>query len=1109
MSFFLHESNDLLTLARRLADTLFAGNASADPFAEETVVVPDQGLARWLRLALADVTGFCPSLELPYPGAFLYRYVFNPMMNQPDAPCADEADLPFAPATVEWRIHKLLTRLEQEPIFDRVRTFTGDDAFRRWQLAGRLASLFDRYMTYRPDLLGEWERGNNPAEGEDAAWQARLWKELIDLDNGAVRHFSGLYQTFITTAEGQRPLPFLQPLFTKRRAYYFGISSLPPAHLDVLTRLARVDGFDLHFFTLNPCREEWSDARSLKAQLRDHATLVKTIGPQLASNYQTLSNPLLGSLGRSGRDFFSLLLAYDDIIEDRLFTEPEAPSILAAIQRNVLDNTIPATKQFPDPADRSLTVHACHSPMREVEVLHDQLLSLFRDLPGLAPRDVGVYLPDVETYAPYIDAVFGNTHPGMPGHIPYAIADKALAHTVDECQAFLSLLSVATSRFKASEVLGLLQNASIRERFRLSDQDVLLIGSLLKAANLAWGLDADFREQQGAAPTYANTWRFALDRIILGATMQDTSGEAAPLAFTEGLCIPLSEASESATVIGRLADFMAALAELHEYCTGQPERTCNEWREVLDDSLARFFTADNHASDGVIFMRKTFDQFTRFTTHADCGQFAIPFAVVRTWLSAQLGKPAGSERFVSGRVTFSRFVPMRNVPARVVGLLGMNDGAFPRNTPHLSFDLMDRRTGSRLGDRQTRDEDRYAFLEALLATRERLIITYTGQSEKDNKSLPPSVLVSELFDAADTAFTFQPSATECLTVKHPLHPFSPEYFRSDSDKIDPRLISFSKPYHNVATRLGIEPSPPPALNGDTSAIDPHVITLGDLVAFFRSPCKFFYTRKLDMWLDRRDDDLPDDEELLEPDTLDKYAIKDDLLDALEKDDAPDTTARLRERWQIEGRLPECSGSLVDETEPVIRKLLDKKAELHLGALHEKITFDIPLDNGIRLQGVLDALYESGALLFMRSADEKPKDIATAWIHHLAACASGHVVTTHGVYNKPRPYYAPFAPLSADDAHNILTPLTDIFIRGMRQPFCFDPVIGQKLADGKTPTEDDWVGSLYQKGVDTYMRRIFGDTLPEQDSAPWRMMEETAQSLFGSMPKPEKKRAKKK
>ena len=1112
MSFFLHESNDLLTLARRLADTLFAGSASADPFAEETVVVPDQGLARWLRLAIADLSGFCPSIDLPYPGAFLYRYVFDPMMAVPViTPCTDEADLPFAPATVEWRIHMLLSRLEQEPDFNRVRAFTSGDAFRRWQLAGRLTRLFDRYMTYRPDLLSEWERGRNPAKGEDAAWQARLWKGLVDLDKGTVRHFSGLYQCFIETTAGQEAPAFLRPLLAKRRVCYFGISSLPPAHLDVLTRLVRIDGFDLHFFALNPCREEWSDAQSLKAQLRDHATLVKAVGPQLAPNYQTRSNPLLGSLGRSGREFFSLLLAYDDVIEDRVFTVPDAPHVLATIQRGILDNVAPETKQAFDPADRSLTVHACHSPMREVEVLHDQLLTLFRDLPGLAPRDIGVYMPDVETYAPYIDAVFGRTHPGMPGHIPYSVADKALSHTVEECQTFLSLLTVATSRFKASEVLGLLQNAPIRERFRLAEQDIPRIGSLLSVANLAWGLDAAFCEKQGAAPTYANTWQFALDRLILGAAMQDVSGDAPPLSLGENHCIPLPEAEGSASVIGCLADFMAALAELHEHCASETERACDDWRDVLADALARFFTSDEHAPYGVILLRQTLDRFSRYTAHADCGQLKVPFAVVRAWLNEQLSGSSGSERFVIGNVTFSRFLPMRNVPARVVCLLGMNDGAFPRNTPRLSFDLMDRRTGSRLGDRQTRDEDRYAFLEALFAARERFVITYTGQSQKDNKPLPPSVLVSELLDAADSAFAFPPSSAvaQTLTVQHPLHPFSPEYFKRE--KPDPRLISFSETYHNVAARLDTEPTRPAPPQGDANAAAPNVIQLDDLVAFFRSPCKFYYTRKLNVTLEQRSDELPDDEERLDPNKLDEYTIKGDLLAALEKDGAPDTADHLRERWEIEGRLPTSSGHLIAEAEDEIRVLLKNKATLNLGAPRDKHLIDIVLDNDIRLQGSLSTLHTNDALLFMRPASEKAKDTVIAWFHHLTACADGLAVTTHGVYKKSRTGYAPFAPLMPETARHNLTVLADLFVEGMRQPLCFDPAIGQKLADGKTASDADWIGSSFVpgSGVDIYLRRTFGDTLPIPDSPAWQTMLRITHALFDAMPKAAPKRGKKK
>lgn len=1115
MSFFLHESNCLETLARGLAALLAdAPHVDADPFRQETVVVPNQGLGRWLSLTIAEQRGLCPPLDLPYPGAFLYRYLFDPMAGQTGV--TEEADLPFAPATVEWRLFELLDRLECEPLFTRVRAFVRAEPLRRYQLAGRMAHLFDRYMTYRPDLLAEWEQGRTPLTGDDAAWQARLWQALIALDRGSVRHFSGLYQRWLDLTRQPGPPPtFLAPLLAKRRVCYFGISSLPPAHLDVLVRLARFDGFDLHLFALNPCREAWSDARSLKAQLRDQASLVRAVGPQLAPAYAIRAHPLLGSLGRSGREFFTLLQAYDDIAETRAFVDPRAPAatVLGALQRGILDNAMPEARTPADPADRSLTLHACHSPLREVEVLHDQLLTLFRELPGLAPREISVYTPDIETFAPYIDAVFGSLPPGAPGHIPYTIADKSLLQTDDACQAFLALLAVAVGRFKASDVLGLLQHEPIRRRFGIEEADMPRLGSLLKAARLAWGLDPAFRERQGASPAYANTWRFALDRLLFGAAMQDPAGDAPPLELAEGRCIPLPEADGFAALTGLLAAFIDALAGLHETCLSRPARPCAEWYAALNAALDHFFSADERAPYGVLLLRQTFDQFSRYTAHAGCARLEVPFAVVSAWLTAQLGGTPGSERFVTGRVTFSRFQPMRNVPARVVCLLGLSDRAFPRNTPRLSFDLMDRRDGSRVGDRQTRDEDRYAFLETLLAARERLVITYIGQSDKDNKPLPPSVLVSELLDAADAVFAFpprdgtEPTAAAALTVRHPLHPFSPAYFTRE--KTDPRFDTFNAAAYRVACRLASASDPEPQqtferseLPGATDAAPGGPIQLDELIDFFKSPCKSFYTRRLAVYLTERDDELPDDMEPLDPGAADKYPLKQALADAMLRGGGDREVECLRDRWQTEGRLPVDAVRHVAQALDKVDEVVQKVTALGLGAPLAPQPFALDLPGGFRLLGTLDALRAGNAQLFMRPATEKAKDVVTAWLTHLAACAAGLGVTTWGVFEGTKTRASCYPPLEPDAARHTFAKLAAFHAEGLTRPLCFDPAIGRKVADGKALEDSDWTGSSFQhaSGVDAYMRHAFGETLPEPDSEPLRTLERVARALFDGMPK---------
>ena len=90
---------------------------------------------------------------------------------------------------------------------------------------------------------------------------------------------------------------------------------------------------------------------------------------------------------------------------------------------------------------------------------------------------------------------------------------------------------------------------------------------------------------------------------------------------------------------------------------------------------------------------------------------------------------------------------MRSIPHKVVCLLGLDDGSFPRHIERDGDDLTAQ--DPRVGDRDARSEDRQLLLDALLAAREHLVITYSGHDERSNQPRPPAVPVGELFDVVD------------------------------------------------------------------------------------------------------------------------------------------------------------------------------------------------------------------------------------------------------------------------------------------------------------------------------------------------------------------------
>ena len=93
---------------------------------------------------------------------------------------------------------------------------------------------------------------------------------------------------------------------------------------------------------------------------------------------------------------------------------------------------------------------------------------------------------------------------------------------------------------------------------------------------------------------------------------------------------------------------------------------------------------------------------------------------------------------------------------------------------------------ARIGDRDTRSDDRYLFLETLMAARSRLHLSYHCEGAQDARPRNPAAPLAELMAFLDARL----GAERAWYVKHPLQPFDARYF----DGGDPRLSSFSREF---------------------------------------------------------------------------------------------------------------------------------------------------------------------------------------------------------------------------------------------------------------------------------------------------------------------------
>ncbi len=1040
-------------LARAVAEPL------PDPFEPEVVVVQNRGMERWVTMELARRAGVWMNARFPFPNAAveeLFDRVLGP----------EEGAAGWARENLAWRVYALLPRLLERPPFGPLgRYLEGDPtALKRYQLALRIADLFDRYTVYRPEMVLDWEQGGRSG-GEHGAWQAELWRTLVERYGPG--HRAGRWRRFLDRVRRERP-PGLPA-----RLHVFGVSTLPRFHLEVLAAVAR--WIPVNLFVLNPCQEYWGDIVPDRVISRRERL-------ERSAEHLEQGHRLLASLGRTGREFLDALVDLE-APEDALFEDPGGDRLLHRLQQDMLhlrDRGGPAHPPLAvDPADRSVVVASCHSPLREVEALRDHLLALFQALPDLEPHQIVVMTPDIEAYAPLVEAVFRPEGGDVPA-IPYNVADRNVLAGSALVDAFFRVLDLAGSRFGAARVVDLLETPAVARRFGLSEADLERIRGWVRRAGIRWGLDAEHRRRLGLPAFPENTWRAGLDRLLLGYALP---GDGERL-FQGVLPFDDVEGAEDGAALGRLVEFVGRLEEAAGFLAG--EHPLEAWARKLAALFDALFLPEPEEEREARVLRAALDDLAR----ADPDGAPVPLAPVRAHLRGVLERAAYGGGFLTGGVTFCAMLPMRSIPFRVVCLLGLNDGAFPRPDRPAGFDLMAREP--RRGDRSVRDEDRYVFLEALVSAREHLYVSYVGQSQRDGADIPPSVLVSELLETLDRGYRFadRPDrpVSERLVVRHRLQAFSPAYFRPGGG-----LTSFSEENLQACrVLLGRDPSgdPAPWLPGPLPEPPEELrnVSLENLVRFLENPARGLLRMRYGLRLGAPAEPVEEDEPL-ELDRLGAFRIQEELLRwASEGRDLRGTLPVFRARGDLPpGQAGRAAFAEASEALEPLREVLEP---FLAQPVLEPVPFELDLGEA-RLTGTLRGLRPCG-LVFFRPGAIRGKDRVRAWLHHLVLCAAGpdgaEPVTVQLGFDRRGVLRLVLEPVEAARGH--LAGVLRLYLEGLRQPVPFFPETSWTYAQerwerGKAhekalaAARRAWEGRPDKPGeaAEPHVMRCFGDADP--------------------------------
>ncbi|HEX2895755.1 MAG TPA: exodeoxyribonuclease V subunit gamma [Marmoricola sp.] len=1028
MVFEVHRADrsDLLAdgLAQLLRDPL------PDPFARELVIVPARGVERWLSQRLSHRLGHGPGRGDGVCAGVDFR---SPTSLIAEVLGTRDAD-PWAPETLMWPLLRVIDEVSDEQWARVLAEHLGHGVpgeegelrrGRRLAVARRLAGLFAAYAVQRPALLADWEAGGHGDGGgrdlpDDLAWQPELWRRVL-AEVGEPSPGRRQAQVVADLRAGTAALE-LPP-----RISLFGHTRLSAGEAELLAALGTHR--DVHLWFPHPSDALWQQIRAEPPagwRREDHS-------------HVRVTHPLLAAMARDVREAEATLLAAGAVDRDvrRLDARPE--TLLGRLQRDLSDNVEPSEGASPD---GTVQVHACHGPARQVEVLREVLLGLLADDPTLEPRDIVVMCPDIEAYAPLISGAFGlgeavsGSHPGH--QLRVMLADRSPTQTNPLLGVLSRLLDLADGRAEATRVLDLLATDPVRRRFGFSDRDLETMTTWVTTSGVRWAWDQAGRERFGLADFPQNTWRFGLDRVLAGVALSDDSG------VWIGPTLPLDDVSTTdISLAGRVAEAVDRLQALTGQLSGVHD--VGRWLDLLRDAMEQL--ADVPRGDEWQFAQ-AHRELAALGRDASIGaRLELRLSDVRALLQRQLAGRPTRANFRTGTLTVCTMTPMRAVPHRVVCLLGLDDGVFPRGGSIDGDDVLARLP--RVGERDVRSEDRQLFLDAIMSAAERLVITYTGFNESTGQPRPPSVPLREFLDVVER------TAGAPVVQQHRSQAFHPDYLQPGRIhqhapfSFDPAAASAARAASRPRSRPVVLASLEPAIPAEPADVD-----VRELIDVVTSPVRGFLRRRLQIDLPR-DEDKVSDSMPVELDGLATWQVGDRILQEVRAGRAPADACQAE--WR-RGTMPpgrygwRQTHALAAATAPLV-ELFESATQ---GVAPQARDLAIDLGGGRRLTGSVTGLYDN-RLVRVGFSRLRAKQRLEAWVSLVALSAAhpGHwVARAIGRGEADAPARATYA--AVEEPMPILTDLVALYDLAMTRVLPLCPDTGRKYAETADSTRPRWM-----------------------------------------------------
>lgn len=964
----IYSSSSLRYLADQCAEKINDAGID-DPFVPQTILVPNLDTARWLRLRLTEKNGITANIEFVLPAEWQWKQVRKLYPELPKTLASDRGPL-------KWVLYEILSdakKIRNFPVLNRYissqKEISRENAV--YQLSGKLASLLDEYILYRPEMMNRWEKGYE-GKGHEK-WQANLWRAL-----------TGYWKT---KSEFTQPQNRAKLFIQTEKALQDGVIQPEPSISVFNTGL--IPATILH--SLQHCGEH-NDLNIYV--IKPSSTVLKP------------KNQLLRSYGEEAQNIATLYGSLRKAKTEQKFDAPEKKSLLGMIRRSIIfDEGVPVTE--PESDLLSVQIRSCHSPLREIETLHDFLLEQFERDDSLAPDDVAVVTPNPDLYKPYIEAVFNHNEQDLPV-IPYHIGSDRQGSGAEK--TVVRLLDLLDSRFAFESVMDFFQSEIVRKRFELSESQTADVRQWMQENQVVWGFDGKHRKEWNQPQSKHQTWKSALDRGWLGQWIGENDDD-------DRLYYHRIESADQQEIWAVFSSFINGLNDAAD--SVKEKKTVNEWIQWLGKIESSFIEEYEEGKSAGRPLQRLFDSLSD-TASLSPSSVKVPFRVFKSEVEQLLEKKAASGAVFTRGITFSSMVPLRNIPFKVIALIGLNDQEFPRKSVAPDFDLM--AINPLPGERNRKLEDRNLFLESVMAAGDVHYCSFIGQSPEDNETIPPSTIVSEwsaiLADSCG-------KKRENIIQKEPLTGFSPSSFKNQP--------SFSGAYFSTLQKMRSGKSVKGLVCEDSLplTVDQNGAGIRDLTRFFKNPMQYFISARFGNTL--REDDAEKSEFTL--DHLETHLLFRDVFGWVLEGENDNI---IKKRLKLSGVVPDGwpGEKLIRETiEGCIKSIaLLEMEQINPGIHHRE--FSVTCD-GIEIKDDLVS-YSRDRLVDVNLSKPAGRIHIQTWVRHIIWNAAVKPQESYLICNikKSEPVLVRFS--VPDNPEQQLSALLSLYKEGLVKPVTFFP-----------------------------------------------------------------------